>query len=138
VDPFSAASGLFSGVGEALGGFMEAGGLRTAAGYYGEAAAYSKEAGQVKDVMLRRQAYQTIGGAQADIAGGGLKVSGTAQGVLKSSAQQAGLARGIANINTQIQVKSDLAQQTEANAEANAAETGGIFGGISKILGGFI
>lgn len=134
-DYFGAAEDLFQGVGDVFSGFSEAAGSKQAAKFYGEAATYSEDAGQIRGIMLRRQAFQTIGGAQADVASSGLKMSGTAQEVMRSSAQQASLSQAVNNINTQIQVGSYQAQEASANAAAKAQEGGGILGGIGSIIG---
>lgn len=127
---------IFSGLGSIFGGLSSASGYREEAKFYGAAAGYQKLSGQLQDVAYRRQAYQLIGTTQADVGGNGLKMSGSAVDVLRSNAQQAGLTRGIANINNNIQVQSYLAQQQGAEAEATSAESSGVFGGLGSILGG--
>lgn len=134
-DYFGAAEDLFQGVGDVFSGFAEAAGSKQAAKFYGEAANYAGEAGEIKNIMLRRQAFQTIGGAQADVASSGLKLSGSAQDVMRSSAQQASLSQAINNINTRIQVGSYQAQAASAEAAAKAQKGGGILGGIGSLVG---
>lgn len=132
---FGAAEDLFQGAGDIFAGFSEAAGSQQAAKFYEEAAGFAKEEGQLKDIMLRRQAFQTIGGAQADIASSGLKMSGSAMNVLRSNAQQASLSRAITDVNTRIQVGSYQAQAASAQAAAQAQEGGGILGGLGGIVG---
>jgi hypothetical protein len=127
---------IFSGFGSLFGGSSAASGYREEAKFYGEAAQYQKLSGQLQDVAARRNAYQIIGKTQADVAGSGLKMAGSAVDVLRSNAQQASLTRSIGDINNNIQVQSYLAQQQGAEAEATASESSGLFGGLGQILGG--
>lgn len=132
----SGSGSIFSGLGSIFGGTSAASGYREEAKFYGEAAGYQKLSGELQDTAYRRQAYQLIGTTQADVAGSGLKMSGSAVDVLRSNSQQAGLTRGIANINNNIAVQSYLAQQQGAEAEATSSEASGLFGGLGSIIGG--
>lgn len=133
-DYFGAASDLFSGLGDFFGGQAEAAGSKKAASLYSQAAKYAQTGGEIKDLMLKRQAFQTIGGTQADIGAAGLKMSGSAAEVMRSNAQQASLARGINDINTRIQVNSYQAQAAAAKAAASAQSSGGIFSALGSIV----
>lgn len=131
-DYFGAAGDLFSGVMNGFGDFAEAAGSRKAAALYGQAASYAKTEGGLKDLMLKRQAFQTIGGAMADVGSGGFKMAGSALEIMRSNAQQASLSRAITDLNTRIQVNSFTAQEEAAKAAA-ASQTDQ---GIGSIIGG--
>lgn len=133
-DMFGAGSSMFSGLGNAFGDFAEAAGSSQAAALYGQAAQYSELGGKIKDMMLRRQAFQVIGGTQSDVAGSGLKMSGTAVDVLRSNAQQASLSRAVTDVNTRIQVNSYTAQEDAAKAAASAQTDAGIGGLLSTAM----
>src|SRR6185312_9577634 len=103
-DAFGAGADLFQGIMTGLGDFAEAAGSRKAAALYGSAAGYAATGGALKDMMLKLQAFQTIGGSMADVSISGLKTSGSALLLMRSNAQQASIARAINDTNTLIQV----------------------------------
>lgn len=127
---------FLSGLGGFFGGLSAAAGYRKEADFYGKAAAYQKLSGQLQDTAMRRQTFQIIGSTEAATASSGLKMGGSAENVLRSNAQQASLSRSIADINSNIQVQSFLAQQEAANVEASASEIGA-FTGLASSLTSF-
>lgn len=134
-DYFAAASDLFAGAGSIFSGFAEAGGSNEAAKMYSQAAGFAEEGGKLKDLMLRRQAFQTIGGAQSDVASNGLKLSGSAVDIMRSNAQQAALTKGVTDLNTRISVEGYDAQAASAKAAADAQSGGGLLSGIGSLVG---
>lgn len=128
-----AGSNLFSDLGSSFGDFAEAGGSKKAAKMYGEAANYADLSGELKGRMIARQAFQTQGSAEAAASSNGFSLSGSTQDILRSNAQQAGLARGINTINTDIQVSGYKAEQSSANAAAEAQQGAGIGSALGAI-----
>jgi hypothetical protein len=134
-DYFGAATDLLGGASSLVSGFASSAGSKAAAKYFGEAADYAQLGGELKNRMIQRQAYQTIGQEQAATAGNGFQMEGSSADIMRSSAQQAGIARGINTINTDIQVQGYNAQAASAKAAASAQSSGGIMGGIGGIIG---
>lgn len=134
-DYFGAASDLLSGASSLISGFASAAGSKDAAKYFTEAAGYAELGGELKNRMITRQAYQTIGQEKAQTGASGFAMEGSAADIMRSSAQQAGIARGINTINTDIQVRGYNAQAASAKAAASAQSSGGILGGIGGIIG---
>jgi hypothetical protein len=128
---------LFGGIGSFLGGMEEAKGYRAAASGYKEAARITELSGGLKDQALIRNAYQVKGAATAATGASGIKLSGSALDVVHSNTQQAFLTKAITDLNTRLEYTSYIAQAKQAEAQADAAEIGGIFGGIGGILGFF-
>jgi len=81
----------------------KAGGLQIEAGNYDRAAGFSDENARfaelstaIKTSQLDRELYKTLGGQQADIAGAGFAASGSALDIMRDSASQGALMRGVA------------------------------------------
>lgn len=139
---------LFSGVGGAvgdifgaLGDFAESSGYKKAAALAGQNAQYAAQSAAIQTLQTQRQAYQVIGGQASDVAGAGLRQSGTANAILRSSQQQASLQKQLVVEQGKINVNSWLAQQASDSAMASKATMGGIGGlisGAASILGGLI
>jgi hypothetical protein len=168
-------SSTFSSIGGAVGDLFAASGDRsTAAGLRlkaqgdvlqsqdydlaatlaGQNEQFTEQSTAIKQSQNDRQIYQTIGGQQADVAGGGFAESGSAIDLLRDSASQGALAHAtlstqglITEAGYQEQQQTDknlsqaalLAEQSDLNA-ANAADnaaTGstisGIFKGVSAV-----
>jgi hypothetical protein len=134
-DYFGAGGDLFQGVMTGLGDFAEAGASREAGKLYGEAAGFAATGGALKDMMLKRQAFQTIGGSMADVGSAGFKNAGSAMLLMKSNAQQASIAKAINDVNTRIAVTSYTIQSKEAYAAAQAQEDAGIGSIVGGVLG---
>lgn len=134
-DYFGAAGDLLQGAGSLFGGLTAAAGDRKAADFYGRAAALTGVASGLKETAVTRQVYQTLGGARADVAANGLTQTGSAEDVLRSSAQQGALSKALVSIQGNIDVQSLLAKQADAKAQAAASSGGGFFGALKGIVG---
>jgi hypothetical protein len=128
-----AAGSIFS----AFGDFAEAAGYNTAASLEKQNAGYERLSGEIQLTAQNRQIYQTIGAEEAGTGANGLTNSGSALSVLRSSQQQAGLQRGLTELQTNINVNSSLERAAADSAQATAKTIGGIGGIISGALGLF-
>ena len=140
--------GIVGGIGSLFGGFgksdafqAEAQGFATAAQFANENATLSGEVGGLQELAAARQIQHVEGSQVATAAGNGLHLSGSALSLIRDSASQGALAEGqiglrtaIAVTNYQGQAAADLAQQQAAQAQASAAETGGIFGALGGAI----
>lgn len=112
----------------------------TAAGIATENAQISQASANLQQIQLKRQAYQTIGGQQAQVAGAGMANSGSAMYLMRSSTQQANLQQAVAReqglITTNAYEEQAGVFQAMASA-ASSAQTGAtISGAVSAIAGG--
>lgn len=142
---FSDLGGAIGDFGAAAGDLFAARGSTAAAASYGEAATLEEQnaqieqaSGKLQEAAERRTVYQSLSGTQADVAGAGLKLSGSAQNILRSSAQQGSLAQSLISEQTQINVLGYEAQATaysgqeeQEKALASAQKMGGIMSGLS-------
>lgn len=133
----SGISSIFGGVGD----LAEAAAYKKAAGYATENAAISLEAAQIQQTQAARQVSQVIGGQKAAYGGAGLKESGTALDLLRSSQQQGNLQMQL--LHTQGLINSNAYQeQAAANTgmanQAKAAAGGGFLGGLLSIGAGIL
>lgn len=175
-DPLASGAGALSDFGGAVslfgaaaGSLASARGLRTEGGYYTRAANYSLDAATLaaQNVKLteastaiqkaaeQRNIYRITGGIRADVAGAGLTQSGSAEDILRASAQQGALQKQLVGVQGQMNVNAQTAQvgtyksQAEAyqaqsegaiaaaeGQEASAAASKG--GGILKTIGGAV
>lgn len=134
-DLFGAASDLLGGVGDYLSGNAAAGGSKKAAAFYFKAADLTTLQTGLKQTALNRQIYQTLGGARADVAANGLEQTGSAEDVMRSSAQQGSLAKSVAQLQGDIEAQSYTAKGQEALATAASQSTSGFFGAVGGLLG---
>lgn len=145
-------SGSFADVGAGIGEFgaavgdlFAARGATAAAASYGKAATLEEQnaqieaaSGKLQEAAERRTVYQSLSGTRADVAGAGLKLSGSAENVLRSSAQQGTMATALISEQTAINVQGFEAQATaytgqeeQEQALAKADKLGAIMNGIS-------
>lgn len=75
---------------------LEAGNYDRAAGFSDQNARFTELSTGIKTMQLDRETFKTLGGITADVAGAGFASSGSALDVLRDSASQAALARGVA------------------------------------------
>lgn len=134
-DFFGAASDLFGGIGSVLGGNAAAAGSKQAAVFYDRAAALTKLETGLKETAANRQIFQTLGGARADVAANGLLQSGSAEDVLRSSAQQGALSKALIQLQGDIGAESYTAQAAQARATASSQHSGGLLGGLMGLAG---
>lgn len=140
-----AVSSVFGGIGTLQGakGFTAAAQFaQKAAQYAAENATIAEATGRIQKLQAQRQIEQQIGGQQADIAGAGFARSGSALDLMRDSAAQGALTKGLianqAAINVrgyQEEAQGKLAEAQSYNAQAAAAKTSGIgsiLGGIAK------
>lgn len=126
--------GLFGAAGDIFGGFERANSLNEEAQFYKQSAALTKASGQLKLLAQQRQTYQMLGATRAAAAGNGLKLSGSAESILRSNAGNAAIERNLIGINNEIAVKGLLEQEQQAKEEAQGAEIGGIMSGVGDIF----
>ena len=99
----------------------------------------AKESTALQQQAASRQVYQTIGAQQAQVAGAGLASGGSAQELLRSSRQQGELTKQVLNVQGQVNVNAYTEQAMAYAAQRSAAKkasSGGLFGGITNIIGG--
>jgi hypothetical protein len=138
---FAAAGGAVGDIFGSLGDFAEAAGYSTAAKLAGQNAQYAAQSAAIQTLQTQRQAYQVIGGQASDVAGAGLRQSGTANAILRSSQQQASLQKQLVIEQGKINVNSWLSQQAADKAMSSAATfagIGGLFSAAGSIVGGII
>lgn len=80
---------------KAQGDLAEAGNYDLAAALARDNEAYTEQSTRVQQAQLDRQVTQAIGGQQAGVAGAGFAASGSALDLLRDSASQGALARGV-------------------------------------------
>jgi len=150
MDLFGAADSLLGGVGSYLSGQAGASASKSAAeaygkqaAIYGKAAQYSQIETGIKEQMLTRNVYQTISAGKAAIGASGLKESGSAADVIRSSAQQGALSAALVKAQGDIEYTGFLGQQENASAQQQSAlqtaksqKSGGTLGLIGGIIGG--
>lgn len=134
---FGAVGGAVSDLFGGIAGFQEAGAYTKAATIARQNEALAGTSTQLQEYMAARQAYQTISGQKAEVAGAGFQGGGSAGDLLRSSASQAAIQKGA--IQTQGAITQlGFEQQAQAyEGQAQAAQTkgsGGILGGIMKAL----
>lgn len=134
-DYFGAAKDLFGGAGDLFGGNAAAAGSKAAAAGYFKAADLTKTETALKETALNRQIYQTIGGGIADVAASGLNLGGSAADLLRSSAAQGALSKGLVQLQGDITASSYTAQGQQALATAKSQSGGGIFGLLKGVVG---
>lgn len=137
ISDFGAAAGdLFAsqGASKAAQSFGEAASLET------QNAQIAEASGNIQLAQQRRQLYQSESGTAADVGGAGLKMSGSAANVLRSSGQQGALAGSLISAQTQINVLGFQAQanayegqESEEQALAKADQSGGIMSALSGV-----
>lgn len=132
----AAVQDLFASQGAALtaaGARAAAAGYRKAAGLATENLGYEEKSVALKQLQTDRSLFQTISSAEANAAGNGLKLSGSALGIIMDSANQGQLTKDIisqqglidANAIRQ-QIASYTAQAQQYDAAASAADMSGI------------
>jgi hypothetical protein len=80
---------------KARGDLAEASNYDLAAGLARQNEAYTEQSTRIQQAQLDRQVTQTIGGQQASVAGAGFAASGSALDILRDSASQGALAKGV-------------------------------------------
>jgi len=134
-DYFGAANDLLGGIGGFLSGMDAAAGDKAAAGMYAQAARYSALETGIKEVAANRALYQVTGAASAAIAQSGLKNSGSASEVMRSTAQQGAVTKALIALQGKIDYSSYMAMSKAAQAQADAASSGGWMSAIGGIVG---
>lgn len=127
----SAASDLFA----AKGAGIAAEGYDDAAKLAGQNVKLSKGATRIRLAQQDREAYKIIGGAQADIAGGGFAASGTALDIMRANASEAAMDYGMIGIQGAIQTNDFKAQKVAYESSADQArmeQKGGFFSAAIK------
>lgn len=134
-----------SGVGGAVGALFGAeGNAAQAADFTGAAnlatqnAQLAAASTRIQEAQTVRSVTQSLGTTQADVAGAGFTMSGSALDLLKSSAQQGSLAASLVNIQGAMNENSYAAQAGAYAGEATAAKEANKAGTVNAIasLGG--
>jgi len=134
-DFFGAATDLIGGIGGYMGAQAEAKGYTQAAQTYAQAARLTQASTHIKEAMVSRQIYQTMGGMRAEAGGSGLKQSGNILDLIRDSAHQGAIAKAVVDIQGEIDYTSLMAQSASETAKATAAKTKGTTDLISGIVG---
>lgn len=129
--------GAVGSIFNAFGDFAEAAGYNKAADLEKQNAGYERLSGEIQLTAQNRQIYQTIGTEEAGTGANGVTNSGSALSVMRSSQQQAGLQRGLTELQTNINVNSSLERAAADSAQATAKEASGVGGIIGGVLGLF-
>lgn len=136
---------LVTGVGGAVGALFGAEGNAAQAADFTGAANLATQNAQLAAASTRIQETQTVravnqslGTTQADVAGAGFTMSGSALDLMKSSAQQGSLAASLVNIQGAMNENSYAAQAGAYTGEATAAKEANKAGTVNAIasLGG--
>lgn len=108
---------------------LKAKGLRLEAENYNEAAGFAKQNAEfsristgIKLAQQDRETYKALGGTQADIAGAGFAMAGSALDVLRDSASQGALMKAVAGEQGLIQEEGYKVQSRNYLNMAKAAE----------------
>lgn len=138
----SSAGGLLSGLGDLVGGIFGFLGENDAASMYNKAAATAEQNVQIQKESTAVQENQTtigvektLGAQQAAVGAAGFTGGGSAQELLRSSAQQASLAKSLVAQQGLIQENSFQQQADAAKAMAQSSSTGGIGDLLGGVLG---
>jgi hypothetical protein len=131
---FSAAGSAVSDIFGAIGSFASAKGYKAAAGASEQSAEIAAQSARIQGVMADRQITKTLGGQRADIAGAGLKASGSALDLVRDSAQQGSLTKQLIANQGAINVLGYQAEAANYNAMATAAKSSGTGGLISGVI----
>lgn len=134
-DYFGAAKTLIGGVGDFLGSQSKTQGAELASQTYAQAAQLTKTSTAIKEAMLSRDIYKTLGGMRASASASGLAVSGSAQDLIQDSARQGAIAKALVGIQGRIDFEAFKAKSQAASQEASASSTGGFLGGIGSVIG---
>lgn len=135
IDYYGAAKDLFSGAGAVMGGIAGSGASLAAAKQYGQAAEVTRQQTAIAQTMAQRKIYQTLSGEQAEVGGAGFQLSGSAQDIMRSSAQQGALTKGAIALQGASQEQAYLAQQKAAKKAASGQLWGGIIKGVADVVG---
>lgn len=123
-----------SGLAGGIGSLFEASGYAQAASIAKQNAAITKLSTDIQQTQTARQAFQVMGSQQANVASAGFSEGGSALDLLKSSAQQASLQKGLVAYQGLINQNAWLEKAAADQGMANAATAGGIGGIISSGL----
>lgn len=130
---FNAAGSAISDLTGAIGDASEASAYEQAAKTALQNEKLAGESGALQGYAAERAAYQTIGRQKAQVAGNGFTAGGSNEQLLRSSQQQASLNQAAIHVQTSINENGYAEQATAYQGQAKAAqaaEAGGIFGGI--------
>lgn len=132
-----AVSSLFSSEGNAA----QAKDFQGAATLAEQNAQLTAESTKIQELQESRTVAQSLGTTQADVAGAGFTMSGSALDIMKASAQQGSLAKSLINMQGAITENSYAAQAgaySGAAKAANEASTAGTIGAIGSIGGALV
>lgn len=122
-------SDIVTSLGGAVGDlFTSKGNAAQAADYQGAASLATQNAQlaaastKIQETQTARTVTQSLGTTQADIAGAGFTMSGSALDIMRASAQQGSLAKSLVNIQGAINENSYAAQAGAYSGEAKAAK----------------
>lgn len=130
-----ATSGLFGAAGDIFGGFEASLGSKASAAQYGYAQQFTKEQTAISAQAAQRNIYQSLGAAKANVAGSGFQLGGSAGDILRSTAAQGALTKGVISAQGAAQEQSYLQQQKQAKAAGTGQLIGGILKGVGEIAG---
>jgi hypothetical protein len=150
----SGVSGVVQDIGAYVGAQYTIRGEEMAAAGFDEAAniAFLNEeqasaAGKLQQVQTARQVFKTAGAGIASAAGNGLRMSGSAENILRNTHEQGAIANQLIGTQTQIEVNGfiqqmkadqmEAQQAREAAAAAKSSQIGDLIGaGVNAITSG--
>lgn len=123
---------------------QDAASLDKAAGMEDVNAKISEASAEIQQQAAQRDIYKVMGAQQSDIAMAGMKLSGTAQDLIRSSAQQGALTHALIQAQGDIEVQGHeiaaanlRAQAQQARSAASSSMFSGILGIATGVLGLF-
>jgi hypothetical protein len=134
-DYFGAAKSLLGGVSDFIGGNAKAQGAEEAAKSYAQAAKLTLAQTDIKEAMLSRDIYKTLGGIRSSASASGLQVSGSALDVLRDSTRQGAIAKAVTQLQGEVDYNSLMGKSKAETAQAQASKSGGFLGAAGGILG---
>jgi hypothetical protein len=130
----SSGSSMLSGLASGIGSLYSAAASGATAATYKQMAQLSQLKTAIAERQLNRQIYSVLGGERAAAAANGMKQSGSAEDILRSSAQEGALSKGIVTAQGQIEYAGYMGQYKAAKA----AQSGSFLSGALSIAGSLL
>lgn len=140
-DIVSAIGGAVSSLFSSKGNTAQANSYTSAAQLEQQNAQLQAASTKIQETQIARSVALSAGTTQADVAGAGFTMSGSALDLMKSSAQQGSLAKSLVNIQGAISENSYASEAGTYLAKAkaaNEAQTAGTIGAIASVGGALL
>lgn len=131
-----AALGAASAIGSLIGGFGKKSAADAQAKALAANARISRAATKIDVARMQRAGFQQLGNIQASTGASGLKSSGSALDVLRSSASNIAMDTALRRAQGELDARSIEMGASQAKAEGGAGLIGGIVGGATSLLSG--